>query len=893
VHRVGFGLVALALTLLSPQAHAATTTQLSAAVVTVQPPTNVRVPTLAYDESSITLTWQKPSNHAAIVDYRVYSDGVLLGRASDGRTSPAKPYIDAFYADPANAGQVKIVMSTFTATGLRPSTTYRFTVRSVDANGAESVDSPVVTQATTAVPQIFDVTRYGAVGDGTTVNTKAIQAAIDACTPGGKVLIPAGVFVTGAIWLKSNMTLEVAQGATLLGSANADDYPYNFLLYEYSTDKRFYSMINAHTYDYGSLTNIRIVGKGIIDGNGWKQNGVDAEGFPVSAPSSSSTVSTNGILAKAQVAKAAALGSPSPYPTRSNLITLRGVTNVYYGGFTARNPSNHTIVNLHDKNVTVNGVRLETYDVNNADGIEFGNSDGLQVFNTVFDNGDDCMNFAAGLGAASESDQPSGNAWIANNYFRNGHGAVVAGSHTGAWIQNITAEDNVINGTDVGLRMKTDPNNGGGARNITFRDNAMKNLNNEAFIFTSGYSDPNAAIVVEPAARKSQFVNVYVEHVSVDGTGGAAIKVVGVPGQYHDNLHFRDVHFLKAKPTSIQYLSNSSFDDVVFDATPNPWVISKSTGLTFAGSTPTNAVTTDAATGPIWPATSTLTATPTDNSVTLTWPAATDNVAVADYQIYDGTTLLATVPGTTLSSLLTGLPPVHTFAFRVVAEDATGNSASGPVTSATTTGTPDTVAPVAPLDNPAITLNAASVGGTWAKLAWKPATDNYGVARYDIAANGKLIATLGGNVLTFTATRLTPGTPYVFSVTAVDAAGNATPYGSTLALTTAPAYDRGAPTWPSGASVRAVSIGAASVVLAWTAATDDMGVTGYRVYRDGTPLPAGATFTPISTTSTVNTTAYVVTGLKPNTTYTFRVEAGDAVGRWSGRGPSIKVTTKP
>jgi len=161
--------------------------------------------------------------------------------------------------------------------------------------------------------------------------------------------------MTGAIWLHSDMTLKVAQGGTLLGSANPADYPYNYLLYDYSTDPRFYSLINAHTYDYGSLRNIRIVGPGTIRRNGLKQGTPDADGFPQSLTSSFVDRVHKRVLAAAQDSSRRTLGSASPYGTRSNLITLRGVTNVYYGGFTAVNPSQHTLVNLHDDNVTVNG----------------------------------------------------------------------------------------------------------------------------------------------------------------------------------------------------------------------------------------------------------------------------------------------------------------------------------------------------------------------------------------------------------------------------------------------------------------------------------------------------------------------------------------------------------
>ncbi|VBB08413.1 fibronectin type iii, partial [Lucifera butyrica] len=419
------------------------------------PPQNLKVPALAFDEKSITLTWEKAADYASIIDYNIYLNGKRIGTANENAGSPAKPYIDQFYADSSNSRAQKISLHNYTVTGLKPSTAYTFTVRAVYRDGRESPDSNRVIQSTTASPRIFNIVDYGAVGDGTTLNTKAIQAAINACTAGGKVLVPAGTFKTGAIWLKSNMTLEIAKDATLLGSENPDDYPYHYLLYSYSTDERFYSLINAQAPDHGSLANIRIIGAGTIDGNGWRQIGVDPQQpeLPVYAAAKNSTnkdgslnpnhVLNIGILAKAQVMKLMDTGLTfkSAYPRRSNLITLRGVNNVYYGGFTAVNPANHTVVNIHCNNVTVAGVMFKTFQCNNGDGIEFIHGNGLTVFNNVFDTGDDCMNFAAGLGAASQKETASQNAWIFNNYFRHGHGAIVAGSHTAAWIEQILGED--------------------------------------------------------------------------------------------------------------------------------------------------------------------------------------------------------------------------------------------------------------------------------------------------------------------------------------------------------------------------------------------------------------------------------------------------------------------
>jgi exo-poly-alpha-galacturonosidase len=838
-------------------------------------PTEVRVPALANDDTSITLAWEKPAAHSGITDYHVYLDGKYAGSADAANASAAKQRMDAFYA--ANSGQVRAVTSTYTATGLRPGSVHRFTVRAVDAAGTESRDSKTVVARTTATPKVFDITAYGAVGDGTTLNTKAIQAAIDACTYDCKVLVPAGTYKTGALWLKSHMTLDIAQGATLLGSADAADYPYHYRLYDYSTDQRYYSLINAHTREYGSLEDIRIVGQGTIDGNGWKLTGT-SDGFPVYAKGSATTVGTTGILAKAQVEAATALGDPTPYGTRSNLITLRGVKNVYVGGITAVNPSQHTLVFLHSDNVTVNGVQMKTYNANNADGIEFTHGSGLTVTNNVFDTGDDCMNFAAGLGADSESDPPTQNAWISGNYFKHGHGAVVIGSHTGAWIQHIVAEDNVVNGTDVGLRMKTNPTNGGGGQDIVFRDNAMKDIGTQGFIFTSAYSDPTAAITVAPTTDKAVFQDVTVQNVTVDGTGSEAISVVGVADQPHRRLHFDGVHFLKANPAALSYLKDSSFTDVVFDSTASPWKITNSSGLTFGGSTTTTPVTADASSPPEWPAGATATVTATDDhQATLSWSAASDDTGVAGYEVVRDGTVVAT--STTTSATVTGLSPARTYGFTVRAVDATGNRTAGPAVTARTTGTPDTTPPVTP--DSGVSLVAAP-GTTWAQLTWKAATDDSAVDHYDVYADGTKVVTVPGTATGAVPTGLTPATAYTFTVKAVDEAGNATAYRPALTATTAAAWDATVPSWPHGARLTVTRVSATAVRLSWPAATDNVGVIGYRIYQNRQPV--GGPFTPIDTAATTAQTSYVIDGLRPGTAYTFTVQAGDAAGNWTGSG---------
>lgn len=245
----------------------------------------------------------------------------------------------------------------------------------------------MVVQRTTAVPALFDVKKHGAKGDGSSLDTAAIQRAIDACTVGCKVLLPKGTYKSGALYLKSNMTLEIAEGATLLGSERAEDYPREgYIQYPYSTTVRPASLINALPRDprqHQAFENIRIVGKGTIDGNGWKRkaDAIDERGqpLPVYLASDNTRYMLDGLLAKAQVERAVAEGmnvKDAYGQMRSSLITLRDVKNVFYGGFTVLNPAYHGIMNLETENVVLANTTHKTYDANNGDGIEFANSRG-------------------------------------------------------------------------------------------------------------------------------------------------------------------------------------------------------------------------------------------------------------------------------------------------------------------------------------------------------------------------------------------------------------------------------------------------------------------------------------------------------------------------------------
>ena len=296
------------------------------------------MPTLAYDDTSINLVWKKPASYANIVDYNVYMNGTKLGSAATNNTSysPAKPYIDAFYTADTAGFHTKVRFHNYAVTGLSPNTSYSFTVRAVDASGNESADSVAVVQKTaSAFTNIVNITSKGAAtGNTAAVNTTAIQSAIDTCAAsstsayGCKVLVPTGTFSTGALFLKSNMTLELASGATLKGSALSTDFPLakGYQIYSFFTnssdDRRPPSLLNllnpnhmngakAHTdhqgYDEtrGYFTNVRVVGKGVLDGNGWALDSpasiTDEAGKSLPQYYKGSESSLSSLLAKSQV----------------------------------------------------------------------------------------------------------------------------------------------------------------------------------------------------------------------------------------------------------------------------------------------------------------------------------------------------------------------------------------------------------------------------------------------------------------------------------------------------------------------------------------------------------------------------------------------------------------
>jgi chitodextrinase len=184
-----------------------------------------------------------------------------------------------------------------------------------------------------------------------------------------------------------------------------------------------------------------------------------------------------------------------------------------------------------------------------------------------------------------------------------------------------------------------------------------------------------------------------------------------------------------------------------------------------------------------------------------------------------------------------------------------------------TNSAPDTTAPTA------ATLSASGTTTTSTNLSWTGATDNIGVTGYDVYQDGVFRASTAST--SFVASGLTASTAYSFYVIAKDAAGNVSPASNTVNVTTL-APDTTAPTAPT---LSASGTTSSSTNLSWTGATDNVGVTSYDVYRNGTFLASTAA------------TTYAVTGLTASTAYTFYVIAKDGAGNASAASNTVNVTT--
>lgn len=259
-------------------------------------------------------------------------------------------------------------------------------------------------------------------------------------------------------------------------------------------------------------------------------------------------------------------------------------------------------------------------------------------------------------------------------------------------------------------------------------------------------------------------------------------------------------------------------------------------------------------------------------TINLSWTASTDNIGVTSYLVYRDAlpSPVASVVGTTFSD--TGLTPLSVHSYRVVASDAAGNL-SGFSNTATASTPADTTPPTAPSNLTAVAVSASTIN-----LSWTASTDNVGVSGYSVFrdSNPTAIATVSGT--TFSDIGLALGSTHSYTVKAFDGSNNVSAASNTATATTQGA-DTIAPTVPTNLAASGSSN--TTIDLTWTASTDNVAVTGYKVFRDNAPTEI----------ATVTTTSFSDTGLAIGSTHSYQVSAFDAASNQSAKSNTATATT--
>ncbi len=412
----------------------------------------------------------------------------------------------------------------------------------------------------------FNILKFGAKADGVTLNTKAINGAIDACNKkgGGVVLVPPGFWVTGPIELKSNVNLHLQKNAVLQTTDDFNEFKLVAGNWEGLPQMRNQSPVSAT-----SATNIAITGFGIIDGNGdaWRMVKKDkltesnwkklvASGgslsddkktwYPSEKSKRGSALKNPGEI---NGAKSAAFYDSVKDFLRPNLLVFTRCKKILLEGVVFQNSPAWNLHPLMSEDITVRNVQVKNpWYAQNGDGIDLESCKNVIIENSTFDVGDDGICIKSGRDKwGRDRGMPTENVIVRNCVVYHAHGGFVIGSEMSGGAKNIWVDNCTFIGTDIGLRFKTTRGRGGVVENIYINNVSMKDIIGEAILFDMYYEakDPIALagerreppkVETKPVTDETPtFRNIFVNGVVCNGAE-KAIFVRGLPEMNVQNI---------------------------------------------------------------------------------------------------------------------------------------------------------------------------------------------------------------------------------------------------------------------------------------------------------------------------------------------------------------------
>lgn len=319
----------------------------------------------------------------------------------------------------------------------------------------------------------WSVLEFGAVGDNKTDCTSAFQQAISAChvAGGGKVVVPGGEYLTGAVRLLSGVNLEVSKGATLRFKRDPRSYPLVRTQWEGVELMNFSPFVYAFQEE-----NIAITGEGTLDGNSdcehwWPWKGQRKCGWKQGDPDQSQDRNTLFAMGESHTPVERRVFGEGHY-LRPQFIQPYCCKNVLIEGLTLLNSPMWQVTPALCANVTVRGLTLESSGPN-TDGCDPESCSDVLIENCLFNTGDDCIAIKSGRnGDGRRLHTPSENIIIRDCRMKNGHGGVTIGSEISGGVRNVFVENCQMDSPhlDCALRIKNNAMRGGDIENIRVRN---------------------------------------------------------------------------------------------------------------------------------------------------------------------------------------------------------------------------------------------------------------------------------------------------------------------------------------------------------------------------------------------------------------------------------------
>ncbi len=481
------------------------------------------------DEDSVTLYWRKPAYEAGT--YTLAMDGKKAGET-------LKTY--------------------YKFEGLEAGREYRFGISCAEAEAE-------LTVSTKAARKRIDITQapYGAAGDGRTMNTAALQRAIDDCGAGDAVYVPAGVFLTGALRLHSDMELYLEEGAVLQGTDNPDDYlPRIWSRFEGIEQECYSSLLNLGTMNHEdgyNCRNVTIRGGGVIASGGktLAKRVIEAERERLGAE------------LEALGERIAEYEKPETIPgrVRPKLVNISNSQNIVLSGVTFRDGACWNVHMIYSDHVVTQGCTFYSTDVWNGDGWDPDSSTNCTIFNCMFYTGDDSVSIKSGKNPeGNRIARPAEHIWVFDCKCAFGHGITI-GSEMSGGVRDVDIWDCDMGQSMCGIEIKGTRKRGGYVKEVHVRDCVAARV----LFHSVRYNDDGAGAKEPPVFENCCFERMrilgeYFSHAS-EWVECEAIELAGFeePGHELKDITLRDVVIGSERKSRRQSISLQCCENITLE----------------------------------------------------------------------------------------------------------------------------------------------------------------------------------------------------------------------------------------------------------------------------------------------------------------------------------------